>query len=558
MGALLALAACSGDCTPSGCGGCFAPSPLATVEQTVGDVERDWADRLGDWRLAEIGQPLAEGDGLRTGHDATAHLRVGPSGKLEVSPDTVIRFGISEGDGIGVSVEAGTAVLETGDASSLRMRFGVARLDGKAKVRMRSEGDSMSLEVLDGSISLEHAGRTLRLDGGEDARLGAESLRAGLAGPASTGREMPTTDVMGNGSDEVGDEVPSLPEEATRPSSGPRVARGELESAEQVALTARAGESFTVHDPKGATPIALDMSNRCPQGGVVEVSGPGGGMMETDAVARFILRTGRHRLRVRCRAASGELGSVAAAGTARVVRDSGRAPFPQRAPFNVVDLNGRRWTLRYQNQPPEVRVRWLSPGGTGPFVLHHKPPGGATSTLNLGNRAVHTFRSGSLADGTHQLWMQRGGRAAAGSAGAGSAGTGSAGAGSAGAGSAGAGSAGAGSAGAGSAGAGSAGMEGTGRAARTEVTRMRIAFDNTAPTAIVREPADASFTAGDTVSVSGIAQPRWSVSVDGRSIDLDGAHRFSTEVTVPADGAGVAVRLSHPRRGVHFYVRRVR
>ena len=56
--------------------------------------------------------------------------------------------------------------------------------------------------------------------------------------------------------------------------------------------------------------------------------------------------------------AAGRPSKVVARGTVRVERDAGTSQLPARAPTSLVDADGRGYTVYYQNQLPEVRVRW--------------------------------------------------------------------------------------------------------------------------------------------------------------------------------------------------------
>jgi hypothetical protein len=86
-------------------------------------------------------------------------------------------------------------------------------------------------------------------------------------------------------------------------------------------------------------------------------------------------------------------------------------------------------------------------------------------------------------------------------------------------------------------------------------TTLVIKFDNAAPAASVREPADGSFSPGDTVKVSGVVVEGWSVQVNGQPVALDEQKRFSTTTTVPPGETAIVLKLSHPKRGTVHYVR---
>ena len=90
---------------------------------------------------------------------------------------------------------------------------------------------------------------------------------------------------------------------------------------------------------------------------------------------------------------------------------------------------------------------------------------------------------------------------------------------------------------------------------RSQTTRVRVRFDNAAPTAHIREPR--GNVARGAVHVQGQAIEGASVSVGGSPLALDGDNRFEGDTTVPAELDALAIRFSHPRSGVHYYLRRV-
>jgi hypothetical protein len=146
----------------------------------------------------------------------------------------------------------------------------------------------------------------------------------------------------------------------------------------------------------------------------------------------------------------------------------------------------------------EITVRWPSAPDGGPYRLE-VATGGRTRTFEPAG-ARHRFESGDIGEGVHQLTYVAAGR-------------------------------------------------------RSPTTTLAIGFDNAAPTASVREPDNGSFAPGQQVRVAGIALEGWSVAVDDVEIALDPQERFDAQVTVPASQDGLGIRLSHPSRGVHYYVR---
>ncbi|MBA2543126.1 MAG: hypothetical protein H0V17_26025, partial [Deltaproteobacteria bacterium] len=88
-----------------------------------------------------------------------------------------------------------------------------------------------------------------------------------------------------------------------------------------------------------------------------------------------------------------------------------------------------------------------------------------------------------------------------------------------------------------------------------KVNSLKIQFDNTAPQVYIELPVNGRpWPAGD-IDVKGSVVPGWTAAVDTAAIPLDGARRFIAKVGQPP-GRALAIRLSHPQRGVHYYLRR--
>jgi hypothetical protein len=256
----------------------------------------------------------------------------------------------------------------------------------------------------------------------------------------------------------------------------------------------RAGESFVVHAPQVPVAIAFEIAHACKGEGVLEV-GRGKQRARGKGQVRLLLSAGARRYVLRCndRARS----RIVARGTVHVLNDAGTRKLPARAPTSEIEADGRSYTIYYQNQPPEVRVRWPSPPRASAYTLELD---GQVITLTA---PEHVFRSGSLRDGTHRLTFAANGR-------------------------------------------------------RSRTATVTIDFDNAAPTASLSAPADRAFAPGDTVAVAGVTLPGWQVGVRSGTMEKDGDHRFEGKVVTSAQYPDVAVRLSHPRRGTHYYLRRAR
>ncbi|MBE7448427.1 MAG: hypothetical protein HS111_05945 [Kofleriaceae bacterium] len=275
---------------------------------------------------------------------------------------------------------------------------------------------------------------------------------------------------------------------------GDAAVRDPAPTAIDVALPA--GEHAVVHDPARKVAIQIDLAAACPAGGVLELADGRGSFRRPRRIggarAAFFATGGTTRYRVRC-----DGGGVAATGSVRVVADSGAAPVVRTPPVNLIETDGRKYSVTYQNRLPALTISWREAPGAS--TLHVQAAGGAVRTFEGSGR--HQLAAGTLAEGSHTVWITAGARS-------------------------------------------------------SPRTTVRIGFDNAAPTAqITAPPARAAWA--DTVAVSGVTVEGWSVAVDGRAAERDGSGRF--RATVEADGKRTfAIRLAHPQHGVHYYLRRRR
>jgi ferric-dicitrate binding protein FerR (iron transport regulator) len=259
-------------------------------------------------------------------------------------------------------------------------------------------------------------------------------------------------------------------------------------------LSARAGESFVLHAPEVPVAVRFDFSGRCPHEGVIELVGPKLRARGKDQVSVVVPALASPYV-LRCLDEKGSLGKTVARGTVQVMKDEGTRRLPSKAPTSYVEADGRTYTIYYQNQLPEISVRWPNAPQSAQYdLLVDGQP------IRV-SQAEHAFRSGSLRDGTHQLSFQAGDR-------------------------------------------------------RSRTTVVEVRFDNAAPKASLTSPSDRGFKPGDTVTIEGVALETWKVSVEGGNVTMDADDRFVGEVASNAQRPDIAVRLAHPRLGVHYYLRR--
>jgi hypothetical protein len=259
-------------------------------------------------------------------------------------------------------------------------------------------------------------------------------------------------------------------------------------------MSVAAGESFVLHAPELPVSAAFNLGTRCPGDAELEVVGAG---QKTRGSSRVnVLLSARSRAyNVRCVNDKGVAGRVTARGTVRVLLDAGTRKLPPTPPTSQADADGRTYTVYYSNQAPAVRIRWPN------------APSATSYTLSVDGReqtitgSEHVFSSGALRDGVHEVSFRAGTRG-------------------------------------------------------SRTTFIDVRFDNNAPTASVEAPENRSFTSGQPIQVAGVSLPAWKVSLEGGSVARESDGRFTGSVIPGAEHPDVVVRLSHPRLGVHYYLRR--
>jgi ferric-dicitrate binding protein FerR (iron transport regulator) len=263
-------------------------------------------------------------------------------------------------------------------------------------------------------------------------------------------------------------------------------------------LVVPAGASFAVHDPSPPTAVGFSTAGKCAEGATVQLAGGPRIRSSTSGAVNVLVAPGAHHYTVRC--VGGSEKDVVATGTVSVLADGGTARIPRTAPATLVDTDGRSYTVLYQNLLPKITVRWPAAPQASSYTLRVTSPGGKSEAIPT-STASHAFPSGAFREGEHRVSFEGGG-------------------------------------------------------ARAKDTRVEIKFDNAAPTATLTSPANGGFAPGGSVTVSGIALEGWKISVGGKELPLDDQLRFSGEATAPANQRALAIEFVHPRRGLHYYLRR--
>ncbi|HEX4417167.1 MAG TPA: hypothetical protein VH165_04665 [Kofleriaceae bacterium] len=260
-----------------------------------------------------------------------------------------------------------------------------------------------------------------------------------------------------------------------------------------------AGESLTIHDPRPPTSVQLQFDGKCAEGGIIEIDRDN--RFRTAKVssgrdfANVLIPGGSFAYRLRCTTNGTEAAAVAS-GRITALRDDGRRPLPKNQGVNDIDADGRNYRISYQSAIPNVAVHIKNPGTSHRL---HLASAGKEQTFDS-SASVITVPGAQLHEGTYTYWIDRDGLK------------------------------------------------------QEKVSTLAIDFDQTAPQVYIESPINGQPWAGD-IDVRGAVLPGWSAQVDAVAIPVDKQRRFAAKVGAPG-GAALAIRLAHPQRGVHYYLRR--
>jgi ferric-dicitrate binding protein FerR (iron transport regulator) len=259
---------------------------------------------------------------------------------------------------------------------------------------------------------------------------------------------------------------------------------------EKVSFTVSAGESFVVHAPELPVALGVTAPSNCQGDALVELNG--GARYRGTGTVKVWLDAATRSIGTRC---ADKPAKTTLRAQVRVLEDAGTRKLPARPPMSNVEADGRGYTIYYQNQPPDIHVRWPSPPDTTAYQLD------VDGNVQKLNAPEYTFTSGALADGQHRVTFSALSR-------------------------------------------------------RSRTTAVEVRFDNTAATASLNAPRDRGFAPGSEVEIEGVLLPAWKVSVDGGTIEKVGDSRSQGRITTTSGAPDFAVRLSHKKLGTHYYVRR--
>lgn len=269
-------------------------------------------------------------------------------------------------------------------------------------------------------------------------------------------------------------------------------ANGEVEKASppprRTVATIAAGESPNIHDAAAPTPLRITFQGVC----TVEVAkdrtfkrviARSGG---TDG-ANVLVPVGTSSYRAKC-------GGKTTTGTIRIAKDSGRAPLPKAAAKTLVEMDGREYTILYQNLLPELTLSWKAAPKKPPYAFVLKGSGGEKRFTS--NEPKVTIPAGDVHEGSYTAWVEP-----------------------------------------------KAG-------AKSEQGKIIIDFDNAAPSASL-ETVEANVT---TIVVKGVVIEGSTVSANGTAVELDRQRRFTAQLTPGDSEDGAAIRIANSKGGIHYYV----
>lgn len=506
-----------------GCSACGEP-PLAVLLMGQGDVQRDFARALEQWRPAPDGDEFEVGDGLRTGDNSRAVARVLGMGKVVLAPNSAIRFRTGKRPGedpTQLDLTAGEAVLEAGEQPlTFGTAMGKAVLEAGGRIRMTPGEDGIRYRVELGNAAFETSAGTKEIGAGEDIVVGIGLALiedededapdavpevapdavpdAGLTDAAVDDSTDPNADIA-EGQTEAETAAGDIAEAETLPKGGDS-GTALLPSLPYRDMSVPAGLSFRVYDPKPPTAIAFTLGKRC-RGRAAGVK-LGERAWRGDGTVILPVGPGMHSYSVHCLDGNA-LGKSVARGHVRVLRSAGVRKVAGRAPRSTVDTDGRHYTVMYQSEKPSLIVRWPRAPKATEYTLYVQS-GGQNRTFKSKSARI-VLRSGLLGEGTHKLFFSG---------------------------------------------------KGTG-GKRSKETTVQVAFDNAAPTVQITEPKPVGgFQPGSQVTVAGIAVPHSQVSLFSKRLRLDGQHRFKTTVSTPPALRALSLRFKSARHGVRYYLRR--
>ena len=480
------------------CGRACGAPVMATVAAAADEVQRDHASSIGTWVAAPVSAELATGEAVRTGAPGSATLRLRGGGGLRLGANALVRFGGEpEAEAPTLEVESGEVEVEAADVPiDIVTELGRATLEGGGRLRAVRTEEGTSLEVLVGIARME-AGPQLEI--GEPYGVVFADLDDGGVPPDPDAGVPPALDGGAVAVLDAG--VQAILDGGAELEGAPEAEVNPNDESPSLGTNAAsiAAVEFVVAPGAGgvvhhpAPPARVGVQTGCPNG-MVTVRGSGGVTTYTGGgLVGVQLPAGRSRYEVRCGAEDAEPRT----GRFTVTGDAGRRRLNTTSRRYPVDADGRRYTFLYEGALPTLTLRWPeAPAAESYSVRLTGTRGGSSRTTS---RPAVTLRPRHLREGEMSFRFEAAGR-------------------------------------------------------QSRTTRVTLRYDTATPAAYVASPGDRGFAPGATVSVSGTAQPGSTVSAGAGPIEVSRGGSF--EGSGRAASAGIAVRISTPRRGTHYFVRR--
>jgi hypothetical protein len=496
--ALLALAAVvsvAASCARRG-------DPVASLIESQGTVER--SDGSDTWTGVAPGFAFIVGDALKTSAHAQARLRLTNGTVIRVLENARIRFArgtLPAAKGPNLNVELGSAEVESAVGEiALVTALGVARIERGARVRVSSDGARSTLEVVVGRAVLLAPDGELTVDQGKGVRLASSDSRpelyevvvgapiAEVAPPPPSAAPEPRAEAAPEPRAEAAPESPTDDGSHTRAPTT------------RADATLEAGDGGTIHFAERTLALRLTFEKLCSGEAAVEVKDSHGSRVLTGGGAVVLkLHPGALRYTLRC---SGDRRGAKprASGALTIKRDSGDIAVSRRAPVNVLDADGRRYTVLFQTRPPALTLGWAgAPATATGFSLHVESAAGPETFAT--SAPSWRLASGTLAEGSYVWWYA------------------------------------------------------TADGRTSPKTTVTIRFDNAAPTAQFFPRRSGGEPGPGSIAVDGVTIDGAKVSVGGQSLPVDERGRFRAIASPVTGDDAVVVRLEHPRTGIHYYVR---
>jgi hypothetical protein len=480
--------------------------PRGVAELTVkqGLVERDHHQAPDRFERAPLGAVFVIGDGLRTGVNAHADVRLTQGPLLKVRAATLLRFRDSASGVAKLTLTRGElSIFTVEEPVLLETAAGLVRIAPRSRALLREHQGETWVDVVLGRAQLEWASTTRReLRDGESVHFDPLRREADFVRRhGSADHEEATTAEV---SEHVAPDAGTLHKASPTPlpraepplSNDTTMLGASAPSSDQPAtavallpdLFVPAAPMLSFFDPAPPTQVGF-ATPRCKEGALPTLELERRGRSAQAPGLMHAFDPGLTHYRLRCGA------KIMHTGLVRVVKDAGQRPLSALAPENQIEADGRAYTVLYQTRLPALRVRWTSARAPNQLVVES---GGARRVFP-GAGSVVDLPSGTLGEGAHKLWFEQ-----------------------------------------------------PGSDARSRTTSLQIRFDNATPMARLADELESD----GAISVSGAVVAGARVVIGDTDVPLDAAGRFRARV-VPVPGVrGFAVRVELPGRSVVYYVRR--